>query len=148
MRVSAINSATSLSFARKNKQEGYNYHPPITYDTHKIKNTLLCIAGAGIVGATYLAIKDAGNNSVKRVFNSARTTIKDILPEPTVIAVGNKRNATAVNRYNAVKARTKLERLEERIANNEFANFPEHAIMNIEKQKAKLIRQCTQLATN
>ena len=145
MRVSSISSAATLSFSKKNSKEYNVSHPPITYDTNKVKNTLLCLAGIGLAGATYIAIKDAGNNSVKTAITSAKNVVKDILPEQTNIAA---RNTEAVNRYNAAKARTKLASLEKRIANNEFANFPEHAIMNIEKQKAKLIRQCTQLATN
>ena len=144
MRVSTIDSATSLSFSKKNKKEYNNSHPPITYDTNKVRNTLLCLAGLGIASVTYIAIKDAGNNSIKTAFNSAKNAVKDIMPEPTVIAVGYKRNAAAVNRYNASIAKTKLLSLEKRIANNEFANLPQHAIMNIEKQKAKLIRQCAQ----
>ncbi len=148
MRVSAINSVTSLSFARRNKQEVYSYHPTITYDTHKIKNTLLCLAGIGFAGATYLAVKDAGNNAVKTALNSAKDAVKGILPEPTVIAVGNKRNAIAVNKYNIAKAKEKLARLEKRTLSGEFANLPEHALKNIDKQKAKLIRQCTQLPIN
>ena len=144
MRVSTVNSATSLSFSRRNKQDYYDYHPPITYDTHKVRNTLLCLAGLGLAGLTIALVKDSGNNMVKSAFNSAKATVKDIMPEPTVIAVGNKRNTAALNRYNSFKAKEKLSRLETRIANGEFKDLPEHAIKNIEKQKNKLIKQCTQ----
>lgn len=148
MRVPAINSATSLSFSRRNKQDYYDYHPPITYDTHKVRNTLLCLAGLGLAGLTVVLIKDAGNNVVKSAYNSAKNTVKDIMPDPATISIGNKRDSAAVTRYYSIKSREKLVSLKDRIANGEFENLPEHAIKNIEKQKAKLIKQCTQKITN
>ena len=147
MRVSTVNSATSLSFSRKNKQENYGNHPPITYDTHKVRNTLLCLAGIGVASVTYIALKDAGNNVIKSAYNSAKNTVKDIMPDPAVVSIGNKRDSAAVTRYYSVKSREKLVSLKERISNGEFQNLPEHALKNIEKQKNKLIKQCTQQIT-
>ena len=144
MRVSTINSATSLSFAKRSKQYNYEYQIPITYDTNKVKKTLLSLAGIGVAGLTVALIKDTGNNSVKTAFNTVKEAAKDIIPNPMNIAVGNKRNSIGVKRYNIYKAKTKLNNLETRIQNGEFKNLPEHALKNIEKQKATLIKQCTQ----
>ena len=147
MSVSAINSATSLSFSRRNKQEYYDNHPPITYDTHKVRNTLLCLAGLGLAGITIALVKDSGNNVVKSAYNSAKNTVKDIMPDPAVVSIGNKRDSAAVTRYYSVKSREKLVSLKDRIARGEFENLPEHARKSIEKQKNKLIKQCTQQIT-
>ena len=77
MRVSTINSATSLAFSRRNKQRNYEYHPQITYDTNKVKKTLLCLAGIGVAGLTVALIKDTGNNSVKTAFNTVKEAAKE-----------------------------------------------------------------------
>ena len=146
MRVSTINSATSLSFKRRNKQRNYEYHPPITYDTNKVRKTLLCLAGVGIAGLTAALIKDAGNNSVKTAFNTVKEAAKEVMQDPMLIAVGNKRDSIGLKRYNTYKARTKLKNLETKIQNGEFKNLPEHALINIEKQRTALLKQCIQKA--
>ena len=143
MRVSTINSATSLCFKRRNKQRNYEYHPPITYDTNKVRKTLLCLAGVGIAGLTVALIKDAGNNSVKAAFNTVKEAAKEVMPDPMLIAVGNKRDSIGLKRYNTYKAKTKLKSLEAKIQNGEFKNLPEHALINIEKQRTALLKQCT-----
>ncbi len=144
MRVSTINSATSLSFSRRNKQSNYGYHPPITYDTNKVRKTLLCLAGIGTVALTVALIKDAGNNSVKTAFNAVKDAAKEVMPDPMYISVGNRRDIVGLNRYNVYKAKEKLNNLESRIQNGEFKNLSDQALKNIEKQKTLLIKQCTQ----
>ncbi|MBQ8887154.1 MAG: hypothetical protein IJY61_05565 [Candidatus Gastranaerophilales bacterium] len=144
MRVSTVSSATSLAFTRRNKQRNYEYHPPITYDTNKVRKTLLCLAGIGIAGLTVALIKDAGNNSVKTAFNTVKEAAKEVMPDPMIIAVGNRRDSLGVKRYNVHTAKTKLKKLKAKIQNGEFKNLPEHALKDIEKQRAALIKQCTQ----
>ena len=144
MRVSTINSATSLAFSRRNKQRNYEYHPQITYDTNKVKKTLLCLAGIGVAGLTVALIKDTGNNSVKTAFNTVKEAANEVMPNPMNIAVGNRRDNLGVKRYNVYKAKTKLNSLETKMQNGEFKNLSKQALKNIEKQRAILIKQCTQ----
>ena len=143
MRVSTINSATSLAFTRRNKQRSYDYHPQITYDTNKVRKTLFCLAGLGIAGLTVALIKDTGNNSVKTAYNTVKKAAKEAMPDPIIIAVGNRRDSLGVKRYNVHKAKTKLKNLDTKIQNGEFKNLPEHALKDIAKQRAALIKQCT-----
>ena len=104
----------------------------------------MCLAGIGMAGLTVALIKDTGNNSVKTAFNTVKEVAKEVMPNPMNIAVGNRRDSIGIKRYNIYKAKTKLNNLESKIQNGEFKNLPEHALKNIEKQKAILFKQCTQ----
>ena len=141
MRVSSINSAHSFSFARRNKHKETDFHQQITYDVNKVRTALICTSTLALAGITYALIKDSGNNSVKSAYNVARETAKEVLPDPVVFAVGKRRDAVGVMKYNKHMAKVKLENLEKRFANGEFKDLPEHAIKNIQKQKVKLIHE-------
>ncbi len=144
MNIHAISSANTLTSLKGSKRKNANAQQPATnyYDSRKIRNTLLCIAALGAAGITYALVKDTGNNSVKTAYNSAKEVAKEIIPENIEIGIWNNRDASAVKRYHSFQAKEKLAKLEEKIANGDFKNLPEHALQNIEKQKNKLAKLC------
>lgn len=143
MKIHAISFANPLTTSKGSKQLDVNARPATNYyDSKKIRNTLLCIAALGAAGITYALIKDAGNNSVKGAYNSAKEVAQEIIPDNIKIGIFNNRDASAVNKYHSFLAKEKLTRLEEKIANGDFKNEPEHVLKNIEKQKNKLTKLC------
>lgn len=142
MKVHAISFANAPTFPRKNKQQDVAYQSQVSYDTNKVRNTLLCIAALGAAGLAVALVKDGGNNSVKTAYNSAKQTAKEIIPDEIEIGIWKKRDALAVEKYNLFKSKEKLAKLEERIASGEFKNLPTHALANIERQKDKLTKIC------
>lgn len=143
MKVHAINFVNRPTSQRGNKQQASAYQSSESYyDTKKVRETLLCLAVIGAAGLAVALVNDGGNNSVKTAYNTAKQRVKEIIPDTIEIGIWNKRDASAVEKYNVYKAKNKLAKLEERIASGEFKNLPEHALANIEKQKNKLTKIC------